>query len=181
MNGSLFDDNEIPAPKLGMDCPKCGGSGKWHETTASGHVPFDAERGECSECKGTGRVADTGQLIVVRSHTRHIREGIEKRNKKRPKKRKEPLADQFARYHKANPKVYNRLVEMARELKAMGVQQYGLAALWEALRYESLTTQKTDGMPFKLSNNHRAYYARLIHDQESDLAGFFRLREVTNK
>lgn len=174
MNGSLFDDNEVPKPQLGKVCPSCRGCGRYRESLAD-------ESGECPTCDGTGRVADSGQVIVVRSHTRHIREGIEKRNKKRPKKRKEPLADQFARYHKANPKVYNRLVEMARELKAMGVQQYGLAALWEALRYESLTTQKTDGMPFKLSNNHRAYYARLIHDQESDLAGFFRLREVTNK
>lgn len=172
MTSSLFDDKEVPAqPKLGKVCPSCSGSGRYRESLAD-------ESGECPDCNGTGRVADTGQVIVVKSHTRHIREGIEKRNKKRPKKRKASLQDTFMAYHKANPRVYNRLVEMARELKGMGVQQYGLAALWEALRYESLTTQQTDGLPFKLSNNHRAYYARLIHQQEQDLAGFFRLREV---
>lgn len=121
---------------------------------------------------------DPGALVVVRSHTRHIRKGIEKRNAKRPKKPKETLEQRFVRYHATNPVVYARLVGLARDLKRKGVQKYGMAALYEVLRYQSLTTTDTDGMPFKLSNNHRAYYTRLIHQQEPDLAGFFTTRST---
>jgi hypothetical protein len=120
--------------------------------------------------------ADPGAIVVVRSHTRHIRQGIEDRNRRRPRKPKETLQDRFTIYHLANPKVYSRLVTMARELRAKGVKSYGIAALWEVLRYQALMTTDTDGQPFKLSNNHRAYYARLINKQEADLAGFFTTR-----
>jgi hypothetical protein len=115
-------------------------------------------------------------VVVVRSHTRHIRKGIEARNKRRPKRPKQTLQQRFTVYHEANPQVYRRLVAMARELRSRGVQRYGIAALWEVLRYQSLTTTDTDGLPFKLSNNHRAYYARLIHQNEPDLDGFFTTR-----
>lgn len=119
---------------------------------------------------------DPGATVVVRSHTRHIRKGIEKRNAKRPKRARQTLAERFEVFHQANPHVYARLVKMARDLRARGVQSYGIAALWEVLRYQSLTTTDTDSLPFKLSNNHRAYYARLINSQEPDLAGFFTTR-----
>lgn len=121
---------------------------------------------------------DAGTQVVVRSHTRHIRKGIEQRNKARPQRKRETLEQRFIRYHEANPTVYKRLVRMARELKARGVNHYGMAALYEVLRYEALVTTDTDALPFKLSNNHRAYYSRLIHKQEPDLNGFFRLRST---
>lgn len=117
----------------------------------------------------------TGKAVVVKQHVRHVQESLVKHNRKRPKKGK-TLQERFNAYHEANPTVYSRLVAMARELKGKGVQHYGIAALWEVLRYQAITTRDTDGMPFKLSNNHRAYYARLIHLQEPDLAGFFTTR-----
>lgn len=124
--------------------------------------------------------ADAGTQVVVKSHTRHIRRHIEDRNagRKKRQKPKETLQQRFMRYHDTNPEVFRRLVAMAVELKGKGVQHYGIAALWEVLRYQAITARDTDGMPFKLSNNHRAYYARLIHDQVPELAGFFRVRAL---
>ena len=163
---------------------------------------------------------DPGATVVVKSHTRHIRKGIDKRNKRMAPKKGPTLAERFTAYHAANPQVYARLVAMARELRRKGLKRYGIAALWEVLRYQSLTTKPdvakchrcggsgywietttggyvpadaergdcsachgsgqvpTGAEPFKLSNNHRAYYARLIHSQEPDLNGFFRIRST---
>lgn len=69
----------------------------------------------------------------------------------------------------------NRLVSMACRLRAAGHKRYGIAALFEVLRYqESLTTT---GSEFKLCNNHRALYARKIMAEVDGLEGFFTTRK----
>ncbi len=47
----------------------------------------------------------------------------------------EPAVDRFKAFHHANPWIMERLVHMARTLQTRGVRQYGIAALWEVLRY----------------------------------------------
>ena len=81
----------------------------------------------------------------------------------------------FLEFHKANPHVYKRLVEMALELAVKGHQRYGIAGLFEVLRWETAisTTEST----FKLCNNHRAYYARLIMENVPRLRRFFVIRD----
>lgn len=120
------------------------------------------------------------QEVVVRSHVRHIAAGHERRKKRLgPASTRRPLQDLFREFHAVNPRIYVRLVEMARALKARGVSHYGIAALFEVLRYEAaIGTSDPSGMPFKLNNNYRAYYARMIHEREPELAGFFRTRRT---
>jgi hypothetical protein len=81
----------------------------------------------------------------------------------------------FDRFHGDNPRVYEVLVRLAREwVGRFGSHKLGIATLYERARWEiSLATNDAD---FKLNNNFRAYYARLIMAQEPDLAGLFDLR-----
>ena len=81
----------------------------------------------------------------------------------------------FDRFHADNPRVYEVLVRLAREWVArFGSHKLGIATLYERTRWEiSLATSDPD---FKLNNNFRAYYARLIMLREPDLKGLFDLR-----
>jgi hypothetical protein len=83
----------------------------------------------------------------------------------------------FERFHRENPHVYVLLVQYARQVKAAGVTHYAIATLFERVRWHlTIDTKSRDG--FKLNNNYRAHYARLIMAQEHDLAGLFELREI---
>lgn len=64
---------------------------------------------------------------------------------------------------------------MALELRSRGRKHYGIAALYEVLRYEyALKTDSEDD--FKLNNNHKAFYARKIMDEVPELRDFFSTR-----
>lgn len=83
----------------------------------------------------------------------------------------------FWKFHNNNPIVYELLVRFAREW-----HQYrdhcSMSLLFERARWAySIEVNTQDN--FKLNNNHKAYYARLILDREPDLCGFFRLRQQT--
>ncbi len=80
----------------------------------------------------------------------------------------------FLEFHEANPEVYTELVALARKLKARGYTQWGIDALLAIVRYNR--SLKTTGYEFKINNNHRPDYARLIMATCSDLDGFFRIK-----
>lgn len=81
----------------------------------------------------------------------------------------------FLRFHSDNPWVYDRLRDMALQLKRKGRDSYGIAALWEVLRYEhAIQTVSEDRL--KLNNNYRALYSRMLAQQEPELRDFFRMR-----
>ncbi len=84
------------------------------------------------------------------------------------------LENDFREFHNENPHVYKELVDLACQLKARGRERYSLYALFEVLRWhKALETTDDD---FKLNNNHRPYYARMIMDTVPEMNGFFELR-----
>lgn len=85
-----------------------------------------------------------------------------------------PIGERFARFHAANPHVYDRLVELAREWKRRRGERVGIGMLFEVLRWE--VAMQTSGDEFRLNNDFRSYYARLIMQREGDLAGIFETR-----
>jgi hypothetical protein len=87
------------------------------------------------------------------------------------------LDKEFAEFHLSNPQVYGSLVKLAREAKAAGKEKVGIGMLFEVCRWEFFL-QTTGGAGFKLNNNHRSRYARLIMRQEPDLATMFDIREL---
>lgn len=77
-------------------------------------------------------------------------------------------------FHAANPHVYERLREGALALRRRGWKRYGIAALWEGLRYEAALQTTTDD--WKLDNSLRSIFARELMKNEPELAGFFETR-----
>ncbi|MCG7592438.1 hypothetical protein [Mycobacterium sp. PSTR-4-N] len=85
------------------------------------------------------------------------------------------IADAFEQFHRDNPKVYIVLIRLAREwITRTGRHKVGISALFERTRWEIAIT--TNDPEFKLNNNYRAYYARLMMAEHPDLADLFQLR-----
>lgn len=82
----------------------------------------------------------------------------------------------FWRFHAENPDVYRELVVLARRAVAAGQTKLGIGMLFEVLRWER--SLRTGGDEFRLNNNYRSYYARLIMLREPDLAGIFETRKL---
>jgi hypothetical protein len=78
------------------------------------------------------------------------------------------------RFHCANPHVYAKLVEIAGLVHDHGKKRFGMAAIFERLRWwAAFEVNTTD---YKLNNNFRSYYARLVAQNEPHLADLFETR-----
>ncbi len=86
------------------------------------------------------------------------------------------IHDAFVAFHASNPQVYQALRRLALAMRRRGVKQFGIAALFEVLRYEAAL--RTAGDEFKLNNSYRSFYARLLMEREGELAGFFETRTL---
>ncbi len=85
------------------------------------------------------------------------------------------LQAKFDKFDRENPQVYKKLVELARQAKARGKNKVGIEMLYNVLRWYTFLNTKADS-DYKLSNNHKAFYARKIMAENPDLDGIFNLR-----
>ncbi len=88
--------------------------------------------------------------------------------------RKDELDAAFYAFHKANPHVYRRLVQMTYQAQQVGRRRIGVKMMFEVLRWEH--TISTSAHDFKLNNNLASRYARFIMRHHPDLDGMFALR-----
>jgi len=87
------------------------------------------------------------------------------------------IAVAFLDFHDRNPEVYDQLVALCRRARSRGVTRVGVGMLWEVLRWEFALYGLPDRREtFKLNNNYRSRYARLIMATEPDLADVFEVR-----
>jgi len=86
------------------------------------------------------------------------------------------IAATFAVFHTTHPWVYDHLRELALAMRRAGVSRYGIAGLYETLRYQLSVKNPTDE-GFKLNNNYMALYARELARREPELLEFFQFRE----
>lgn len=85
------------------------------------------------------------------------------------------LRENFERFHRENPHVYEMLVKLARRWRRnQPDRRCGIAMLFEAARW--YMGVRGEGEPIALNNNYRAFYARLMMEQEPDLDGIFETR-----
>lgn len=82
----------------------------------------------------------------------------------------------FAEYHAQNPRIYEVLRTFAVRARRAGRDRLSINMLFERARWE--TDVEGRGDSFKMNNNYRAYYARLLMEQEPELAGFFEIRKA---
>lgn len=88
------------------------------------------------------------------------------------------IQEQFEEFHRRNPWVYDTLVELARDLVARGRTRVGIGMLFEVVRWTYYRQTDDAQSEFRLNNNYRSRYARLIMARERDLDGVFELREL---
>ncbi len=89
------------------------------------------------------------------------------------------LKKQFWEFHKKNPQVYRLLEKFTFDVIKRGFKNYSINAIFERIRWH--TDIETVGSSFKLSNNHRAYYARYFMHLHPEYQGFFRTKESANE
>lgn len=87
------------------------------------------------------------------------------------------IRERFEKFHEENPRIYEILVKEALNLKEKGFKQFAISTIYERVRW--LYIIETRGEGFKLNNNYRSEYARLIMKQVPELKGFFRTRTLT--
>jgi hypothetical protein len=85
------------------------------------------------------------------------------------------MAARLQEFHEANPRVYSTLRMLAFQwIERTGRHKLGIATLFERTRWEiALSTSDPD---FKLNNDFRAFYSRLLMLREPELAGLFDVR-----
>lgn len=82
----------------------------------------------------------------------------------------ESIASQFARYHRRHPEVFDRLVLVCRQYRERRPGgRWSINAAFEVARWYMVIERDGDD-DFKLNNNYRAEYARLILEHCADLA-----------
>jgi hypothetical protein len=74
--------------------------------------------------------------------------------------------------------VYANVRDRALRLRARGWRHFGIAALWEAARYDRALEVGPDEAGFKVNNDYRSRMARLLMDDVPGLADFFEVREL---
>jgi hypothetical protein len=91
----------------------------------------------------------------------------------------ETIQQRFLTFHFNNPHIYSLLCKYARLAKAKGFAKYSIQSLCEIIRWHVSTPSRGD--EFKVNNSYLSRYARLLMSQESDLAGFFEVRELVSQ
>lgn len=88
------------------------------------------------------------------------------------------LSDQFAAWLDSpdGQHVYDEVVNRARTLRSRGWRHFGIAAIWEAIRYDWSVRVGPDAEGWKVNNNYRAFMARRVMADYPDLEGFFETR-----
>jgi hypothetical protein len=87
------------------------------------------------------------------------------------------IKDSFDKFHAEHPDVGEQLTRLALDLLDRGYNNYGIAGLFEVVRYHRITSGKDDS-GFKLNNNYRSHYARLLMNAHPELDGFFHTRTL---
>lgn len=78
------------------------------------------------------------------------------------------------RFHEDHPLVYAKVREYAFQAQAAGLTHFGIGAIFERVRW--FCQVETHGDEFKLNNNYRAFYVRLLMEREPRLRSFFETR-----
>jgi hypothetical protein len=84
------------------------------------------------------------------------------------------IVKNFWEYHAANPHVWDLLVKYAKQIKSAGLRRYGVGAIFERIRWH--LNVETKGDEFKLNNNYRSCYARLLVLRHPEFKDFFSTR-----
>ena len=90
------------------------------------------------------------------------------------------IQERFAIFDRENPHIFKEIVKLCFYLSHRGRKKFGIAPIFEKLRWDHLTSTNGDE-PFKLNNDFRSEYGRKVMKEYPQLDGFFAIRELTRK
>lgn len=90
--------------------------------------------------------------------------------------RRGTIQERFERFHRDNPHVYKRLRDLIFEDLNAGLPIAGIDFYVSVLRWK--VRMETRGDDFKLNNDWRSRYARMLMDNEPELRGKFETRTL---
>ena len=86
------------------------------------------------------------------------------------------IQERFEAFHRANPWVYDALVKLAADMFSRGRSRIGIGMLMEIVRWNYYRTTTEAADTFKINNNYRSRYVRLMLEKHPDWAGKFEMR-----
>lgn len=90
------------------------------------------------------------------------------------------IDQRFADFHAANPSIYRKLVNLARDVKGAGRDHCSIDFLMHRLRWYYHIELKAPEA-FKINNSYSSRYARMVMQTEPDLCDFFEIRKLRAK
>lgn len=85
----------------------------------------------------------------------------------------------FQRFHAEHADVYAEIVRLCREWRARGRERWSIDGAFEVIRWQRHIASLPDAHEaFKLNNDFRSRYSRMVMEQEPDLAGIFTTRAL---
>jgi hypothetical protein len=85
------------------------------------------------------------------------------------------IQESFERFHALNPWVFTSLEALTQQYLTHGHKRIGIGMLFEVLRWQYGVTMGDD---FKLNNNYRSRYVRLLIEQHPEWEQAFSTREL---
>ena len=85
----------------------------------------------------------------------------------------------WSEFHESNPAIHDLIKHVAMIAIKSGRKHYGMQSVIERVRWH--TTVETDNSPYKINNNHCAYYTQLFNEDFPQHAGFFRTRNMQSR
>ena len=82
--------------------------------------------------------------------------------------------EQFERFHRANPEIYQRFIFYTMEAIRAGREHYSARTIVERIRWH--TSIETNDPDFKINDHCCPFYSRLFEDDHPDHRGFFKMR-----
>ena len=93
--------------------------------------------------------------------------------------RYDEMRESCRKYHNDHPKVWELFVKFTLQMIRRGFEHYSVNGVFERIRWETDQARVDPKVAFKISNNHRPFYARRFHKAYPQHDGFFRLHEQT--
>ena len=91
---------------------------------------------------------------------------------------KPTIKEQFYAFHASNHEVADELALLAFDLQRRGHERGSISQLFEVLRWQRAMNTDDPSSEFKLNNNYRSHYARMLTRCYPRLDGFFELRQM---